>query len=94
MVDAGCASWEAVETIRSDGNKGEDSTLSIDAIPELDEYGFPRLDPSRFHGHNNVASLAECSAASGIKPFRLTKLDQLVTRAQGRFSGMLEVRAP
>lgn len=85
LVDAGSASWEAVETIHPDKRKIEDSNLSIDATPDLDEYGFPRLDPSRFHGRNKDATLAECAAASCVKPFRLTKLDHLVTQMEGRF---------
>ncbi|MCJ1247769.1 hypothetical protein MMC30_004984 [Trapelia coarctata] len=88
MVDAGSASWEAVETIQTDQNKSATSSLSIDATPDLDDYGFPRLDPSRFYGHNNNANLAECAAASCVKPFRLTKLDLLVTQAKGTRSNM------
>lgn len=91
MVDAESASWEAVETIRTDGNKSEDSSLSVHATPDLDEYGFPLLDPSRFHSHNNYVSLGECAAAACVKPFRLTKLDQVATQVKGRFSVMLEV---
>lgn len=84
MVDAGRASWEAVETIHADKTKAEDSDLFIDAVSDLDEYGFPRLEESRFHGQKNNATLAECAAAVCDRPFLWTRLDKLVTQGKGR----------
>ena len=58
MTDQGLASWDAVTTLSSDGRR---SDLDVDALHQLDEYGFPILDSSAFQGSSNDATLSECA---------------------------------
>ena len=88
MVDAGEASWEAVETLKADKSKGQGSIVTVEAVPDLDEYGFPKLDPSQFQGRNNNASLAEIVAAAGIPPFKITNRDPSVVKLKDGTYGM------
>ena len=88
MVDAGEASWEAVVTIKADKGKEEGAIGAIDAVPDLDEYGFLRLDVNKFHGLNNDASLVEIVAAAGIPPFKTTYRDPRVFKLKDGTYGM------
>lgn len=58
LTDQGLASWDAVTTLSSDSRHSE---LDVDALHQLDEYGFPVLDSSAFQGSNNDATLSECA---------------------------------
>ena len=77
LVDTGKASWEAVVTVSSSVKNGKDVAASLDAQPELEEYGFPQLDASDFLGHQNDATLVEC-----VSKF---KADPAVHDADGPF---------
>lgn len=68
MVEAGSASWEAVETIKAAKLDAEVSKVDIHAIPNVDRYGFSKLDPTRFQSRRNDATLAECFLAADIEP--------------------------
>ncbi|KAL8937333.1 MAG: hypothetical protein Q9216_004479 [Gyalolechia sp. 2 TL-2023] len=59
LVDEGKASWESVMTITKD-HKDFKTTAAIEAEPELDEDGFPKLSSTLFQGRYNDADLVEC----------------------------------
>lgn len=63
LVDEGRASWESVMTITKD-HKDFMATASIEAKPELDDDGFPKLPKNLFQGRHNDASLTECICGS------------------------------
>ncbi len=60
LVESGNASWEAVTVAQ--GVAEQDMRMSPDAEPDVDEYGFPSVDPKLFQGASNDASLAECGS--------------------------------
>ncbi|MCJ1405237.1 hypothetical protein MMC11_008464 [Xylographa trunciseda] len=80
LVDAGKASWEAVETVKRDNSEIQGLNVASDSIPDVDEYGFPKLDKAEFQGHGNVATLAECITAAKISKFRVTASDAFVSK--------------
>ncbi|MCJ1431350.1 hypothetical protein MMC27_000701 [Xylographa pallens] len=79
LVDAGKAAWEAVETVRVDNPENQGPNAALDAIPDVDHYGFPKLDKARFQGRDNNATLAGSLAAAKIAAFRVTALDASIT---------------
>ena len=81
-VDRGEASWEAVETMKYDRKTEEGARLAADAVPELDEYGFPKLDMRLFEGRDNDATLRQCVRAARIEPFPLTSNDPMTIQRQ------------
>ncbi|MCJ1391605.1 hypothetical protein MMC18_004469 [Xylographa bjoerkii] len=82
LVDAGNASWEAVETIKTDNPEDQGSNAASNATPDVDDYGFPKLDKARFQGRDNDATLAESIAAAKITKFRVTAFDASVSKLQ------------
>lgn len=60
-VEAGDTAWQAVMFAQEGGKNGprpvEDVVFER---PDLDEWGFPKVDPKQFLGKNGVASLKEC----------------------------------
>lgn len=64
LVEEGKASWESVMTVTKD-HKDFKTTAAIEAEPELDENGFPKLASTLFQGRYNDASLVECVKAPG-----------------------------
>ncbi|MCJ1376915.1 hypothetical protein MMC17_000005 [Xylographa soralifera] len=87
LVDAGKASWEAVETVKVNNPKDQVLNAAPDAIPDVDEYGFPKLDKARFQGRDNNATLAGSLAAAKITEFRVTASDASITRLKdGRYT--------
>ena len=63
LVEGGTAFWEAVKTVPDELKIGNNIAASLDAEPDIDEYGFPKLDEDQFHGPHNDATLAECVLA-------------------------------
>ncbi|KAI4197262.1 MAG: hypothetical protein LQ350_006035 [Teloschistes chrysophthalmus] len=59
LVDEGKAQWEPVMTITKD-HKQFKHVAAIDAEPDLDVNGFPKLPDSLFQGRHNDASLEDC----------------------------------
>ncbi|KAL9582984.1 MAG: hypothetical protein Q9212_002980, partial [Teloschistes hypoglaucus] len=59
LVDEGKAQWEPVMTITKD-HKYFKNVAAIDAEPDLDVNGFPKLPDSLFQGRHNDASLDDC----------------------------------
>lgn len=94
MVDNGKASWEAVETVREVKLPGVASTVAGDAVAELDEDGFPRLDASQFQGRDYIATLFECIQATKPKPFSITRNDPIVVKSKNGITGKLYKSEP
>ncbi|KAL9004409.1 MAG: hypothetical protein Q9188_002767 [Gyalolechia gomerana] len=59
LVDEGKASWDSVMTVTKD-HKDFKTIAAIEAEPELDENGFPKLSSTFFQGRYNDAGLVEC----------------------------------
>lgn len=66
MVEAGDTVWEAVQTIKHDTIKNP--AMAPDAVPEVDEYGFPKIETSLFLDSKACATIAECFQAADVKP--------------------------
>ena len=87
LVDSGKASWEAVETIKVNHPEKQGSNAASNAFPDVDEYGFPKLDKARFQGRDNNATLAGSLAAAKVADFRVTASDTSITMLDdGRYS--------
>lgn len=80
MVENGKASWEAVETVKENKSPDMASTVAGDAIAELDDDGFPRLETSKFQGRTNSATLLESIQAANLKPYRTTRHDPIAVK--------------
>lgn len=57
LVDAGEASWEAVEFVPRNTKAEKISVPPIDAVPDLDENGLPKAVPTKELVKNGNASL-------------------------------------
>jgi hypothetical protein len=66
LVESGKKSWEAVEVIKD--SKGG----MAKAKPDVDQYGFPKLNPSEFLSRDNNANLAECVCGADIEKLVFT----------------------
>ncbi|KAL9045561.1 MAG: hypothetical protein Q9214_001412, partial [Letrouitia sp. 1 TL-2023] len=74
LVDNGEKSWEAVSTM-AENNKNSHKAAQPNIEPEFDEFGFPRLDSSRFLGEDNDATLSECVESANLKPLSMSSVD-------------------
>lgn len=83
LVDQGKASWELVMTITKEHTRLKD-IAAIEAQPDLDEHGFPKIPLSRFQGRHFDASLADCSRGADIKSPYLTAYDPRAVQLNGR----------
>ncbi|KAL8816450.1 MAG: hypothetical protein Q9223_004545 [Gallowayella weberi] len=66
LVDEGKASWDVVMTVTKE-NKIFKDAAAMDAEPDLDENGFPKIADNLIQGRNNIASLAECIQSANVK---------------------------
>ncbi|KAL8858126.1 MAG: hypothetical protein Q9178_005303 [Gyalolechia marmorata] len=82
LVDEGKASWDPVITITKE-HKEFRSVAAIDAQPDLDENGFPKISNSLFQGRHNDASLAECIQGADEKLPLLAAHDPRAVRSKG-----------
>ncbi|KAI9867766.1 MAG: hypothetical protein M1830_005748, partial [Pleopsidium flavum] len=80
LVDSGKSSWEAVEMGEKEGNKQSKEVAPVGTEPDLDEFGFPRLQTSRFHGRGDNATLLECLLAAKLDPFFITLRDPIAVK--------------
>ncbi|MCJ1465758.1 RNA polymerase III transcription initiation factor complex subunit [Pseudocyphellaria aurata] len=80
MVERGDASWEAVATIAKGDKRAKGSTVTVDAEPKLDEYGFPILQTTLFQGRENDATLSQCCRALNLVPIPIKR--DLVAKRQ------------
>ena len=74
-VEDGDAVWEAVESIKSGkANSHQDRNT----MANLDKFGFPILDMSKFAGKKRSSTLAQCVETERREPFRLKGQDPMV----------------
>lgn len=66
LVDTGHATWEAVEFIPRDARAASRKIPPVNAVPELDDYGFPPRSPDKDLVKKGNASLLQCMQA--VKP--------------------------
>lgn len=71
LVDEGKASWDSVMTVTKD-HKDFKTVAAIEAEPELDENGFPKLSSTLFQGRYNDAGLVECVKGEGASSLSLS----------------------
>lgn len=88
-MEAGTGFWEAVRTVPDTVRQGNNIAASLSAAPEVDEYGFPKLDMNQFHGRHNDATLGECVSALNAGSFRLSGNDPFLQKQIDGTSGML-----
>lgn len=74
LVDSGEKSWEAVSTM-AENNKSSHKPAQPNIEPDFDEFGFPKLDSSRFLGEENDATLSECVESANLKPLSMSSVD-------------------
>ncbi|KAL9587530.1 MAG: hypothetical protein Q9203_003482, partial [Teloschistes exilis] len=79
LVDEGKAQWEPVMTITKD-HKHYKTAAAIDAEPDLDVNGFPKLPDTLFQGRHNDASLDDCIKGMDAAPLPLSILNPQVKK--------------
>lgn len=89
-VRSGHSSWEAVEIVRKDSKakKKKIQIAPIGAEPEVDEYGFARLQQNGFLGRASNATILESVLAAKLEPFYLSRLDPVVVSLKDRSYGI------
>lgn len=90
LVDSGKTSWEAVESVTDTKKKNKTPAAAEDQELDIDEYGFSKVQESRFQGRNNDATLLECVLASGAKSYS-TPLDRIARKIIGGPDGMAAI---
>lgn len=80
LVEDGTGFWEAVTTVAKEVIVGKNVAAALDAEPDVDEYGFPRLDGNQFQGHENDATPEECVSALEIGPLHICAADPVVRK--------------
>ncbi len=88
LVNSGKASWEAVETLSENKKRAKNSVAAVNAEPDLDEYGFPKLQATLFQGQHNDATLSECALAVNAKPIYLNRFDLIPKKLDDGTHGM------
>ncbi len=95
LADAGTGFWEAVTTIPNEVTVGKNVAASLDAKPDVDEYGFPRLEENEFLGPHNDATLEACVSALKVDPLHISANDPvLIRKADGNYSKRHSHRTP
>ena len=86
LVEGGTGFWEAVETVASGVTIGKNVAAALDAKPDVDEYGFPRLEDTQFQGRQNNATLEECVSALRVDPVHVAATDPILSiQADGSY---------
>ena len=80
LVEGGTGFWEAVTPISSQKTIGKNVAASLNAKPDVDEYGFPKLDENQFQGRHNDATLEECVSALGVDPLHISANDPVIKK--------------
>ncbi|KAL1982046.1 hypothetical protein VTN96DRAFT_1816 [Rasamsonia emersonii] len=83
LVDSGAASWEAVEFVPKDSKSEKITVPPVDAVPKLDEYGLPPIDPSADFIKKGDATLRECVAAAKPADYLLSSSDPVAVLLPG-----------
>ena len=93
LVEDGKRFWEAVETVPSGVKKGKNVAAALDAKPDVDEYGFPRLDEKQFLGGQNDATLEECVSALQVEPLHISTAHPVLRKStDGSFGKQCNAR--
>ena len=72
-VNNGHSQWEAVASVVDAGRKSTKVGVAFTAEPNLDEYGFPELQPALFEDRENTATLSHCVDAISVASNHLTE---------------------
>ena len=80
LVEGGTGFWEAVKTVASDVTMGKNVAAALDAKPDVDEYGFPRLEENQFQGHESDATLEKCVSALKVDPLYISAADPVLKK--------------
>ena len=95
LVEGGTGFWEAVKTVASEVTRGKNVAAALDAEPDVDEYGFPRLEENQFQGRQNDATLEECALALKVDPLHISATDPVLSKqADGNYGGQHDHRSP
>lgn len=86
LVDEGRGFWEAVTTVPDDVREGNNTIAALDAQPDLDEYGFPKLNANDFQGRFNDTTLADVASALNVGPLPIGYKDPILKQtADGKY---------
>ena len=86
LVEDGTGFWEAVTPIPYETQIGKNVAASLNAKPDVDEYGFPRLEENLFQGCHNDATLDECVSALKVDPLHICASDPVLRKqADGNY---------
>ena len=77
-VEQGDVEWEAVEIVKPGKAKGNER---VTAVAELDEFGFPDLDKTKFVSKQHCATLEQCVEADKRSLFSLKGQDPMVVKS-------------
>ncbi|KAI9369327.1 hypothetical protein BJX61DRAFT_160360 [Aspergillus egyptiacus] len=82
LVDAGEASWEAVEFVTK--NKSDKTYIPpVDAKPQLDAYGLPSGVPAKDLLNNGDSTLLDCTLVVKPKDYNISSSDAKAIRLEG-----------
>ena len=90
-VEQGMAFWEPVTVVPAGVVRDKNFASSLDAVPALDESGFPTLSPALFLGQKNDATPSECVSnfvKSGMTRFRVSQYDPVLVKQPDGTYGM------
>ncbi len=94
LVEGGRAFWEAVKTVPSEVTIGKNFASALDAKPDVDEYGFPKLEEKQFQGRQNDATLEECVSALNVDPLHIAACDPVIRKqADGTYGTQINDRS-
>ncbi|KAM0096387.1 hypothetical protein ACP6JD_000148 [Aspergillus fumigatus] len=94
LVDAGEASWEAVEFVPRNTKAEKISVPPIDAVPDLDENGLPKAVPTKELVKNGNASLLAGILTVNPADYNCTGNDPMPLRLKDNSYGMNRVGRP
>ena len=80
LVEGGTGFWEAVKTVANHVTMGKNVAAALDAKPDVDEYGFPRLEDNQFQGRQNDATLEDCVSALKVDPLYISATDPVLRK--------------
>lgn len=80
LVERGVGFWEAVVTVPDDQTTGRTFAASLDEVPELDDFGFPMIDPNLFLGPDNNANPEECASVLNADVFHIQSNSPVLQR--------------
>lgn len=92
LVEKGIGFWEAVVTVPDDLTAGSNFAASLDAVQQLDNFGFPVIESNLFGGSDNNATLQECASALNADTFRYSGNGPgLQRKAHGTYGNIIKL---